>query len=461
MKTPVIVTSALIVAGLAIAPKFVGNAVENRLEDMVKTLNRSPMLEVSLSDYNKSWFSSDAVINVTFHGEATAGAGEDDFTVKLPLSVAHGPVIFDGAPSLDWVKWHLEVETGEQLKTLLRWDDSQPLYQFSGSVGLLQKIDFSERLLPFEIDSEAGVVKFSGYQGQGEGRGVVQYEGGAESLLIPIEGGSVVAKGLHVNFETELDLDKFVDGKLSNMSANFSLDQLDVGELFALKKLMVDVSSDYDAKTKLADATVAYSAAEVTVAEHTASDLALEIEVKNISDEFNDFYSEQLEQLDDSALEAENMQALLLKSLPLLLKNDPEFNIKKLAVTLPEGSFIGHANLAVKGVNADNIKLEDNAFWLQHTVFDSSFTADKPLAEKIATEFFTAQQANQQQAPQDMAEARQMAQQQASMTLMMLAGQGMLQDLDKTFKIDFSFNKGEVNLNGKAMPLPPGLIPQP
>ncbi|MBU2870343.1 DUF945 family protein [Colwellia sp. E2M01] len=86
-----IITVGLIAASLLVAPKFIGNIVEQEREKTIVELNKSDDITLTTTEYNSGWFGANVTSELTFNVE-----GDDlaEVTIALEEAMSFGPVMF-------------------------------------------------------------------------------------------------------------------------------------------------------------------------------------------------------------------------------------------------------------------------------------------------------------------------------------------------------------------------------
>lgn len=144
--TGLIVVVVLLAAAIGIAPYFIGQKVEaNFKQEIAMTNNQSPYAKLSISHYQRGWFSANADVTVSI----TPGqASSKPLSFDVPVTVKHGPVMMLPAG--------LKFGLGAFLI-------NQQTSQFNGTIGSL--ISFSGNASPFgkigQVSFDKDGLKFS------------------------------------------------------------------------------------------------------------------------------------------------------------------------------------------------------------------------------------------------------------------------------------------------------------
>ena len=511
MKKLTIAAGVVCAAGIILGPQMLGQRVEAQNQYLLHLINQNPFYEASWEQYEKGWFSTKGIlaIKLTFPGidthqilalqsnagqspaiqaerapsetglpEETANmslgtsllAGEEtEIKAKFTVDIQHGPVLLQDGFGIGLAAWDAHLISTEGMKEILDWDQTQALYRSRGTADLVGNLKFEDVISVFDINSadQSGTFTFNGYVASGElNSGHLVYKGTSKGL----EGGSSTGERFALNdLKVDLmldinDLESIMRGDLYDMEGEFSVASIIAkGESeFALEDITMMVSSKVNEDNTLADIGVGYGVGKFHADGLELTDAALDITLANYSAEFNRRYMKAFSEdiyANFELLDAQqNLEKLMLEALPLLLSEDPAFRVDSLRFTLPEGSFKSEATLQLSGVKQLPANPADMAFWLQHTTFSISASADKALAEKIASTTAKKQIMANSQVQMTEAQAHQAAAQQASMMLEMFGQQGLLVQKEKQYRFDFIFENGKALLNGQESPIPLGAL---
>ncbi|WP_275407090.1 DUF945 family protein [Alteromonas hispanica] len=151
----------------------------------------------------------------------------------------------------------------------------------------------------------------------------------------------------------------------------------------------------------------------------------------------------------------EKLQVFIKDNLLQQLQTEPEINIKKLAMTLPEGSIKGTANSKLTGITSLPETMEDVAYWVSHLLMDAQISADKAFVESMASGYMVAElAANPQTQGMTADELKSAADQQVPMVLDSFVQQGLLKETEQGFETSFALKDGTATINGTEVPLP-------
>ncbi|GGO67259.1 hypothetical protein GCM10010982_13290 [Bowmanella pacifica] len=460
--------AAIAVAAAVVSPYFIGQHVEQVVQQQVEQLNQQAGYRASITEYQGSWFKSSATIAVQFdiaQLDPAAAADMPEFPpLSINLAIKHGPVLFSSQGLIGLAAWQADMEA-DSLRKHLTWAEDQPLYQLTGVTSLFGSHSFSDEIpaLRFQ-ERQHSHIQFSGYQGGGEiTSNRIYYQGHANNLVGEENGENrLTLKDLRIEMDADVSVSAMMEGGFYDSQTRLVLDQLainvpgtDIGEVDA-KGLAIEVQTTRNADKATGDMHIAYLAKELKVAGYQSSDLALEVQMQNLNEGVMMEY-QKLARSGDMA-DPQAMMEFVEDNLPFALEDSPALNLSKLSGTLPMGKFSGYINSQIKVENVDDMfdgEWMRSDFWLNNLLVDAELTADKEVLLFVAKQQMLGQM---QQAIDfgrlDKEQAEQIAEEQAPMMLEMIQQQGILVETEQGYQSNFSLKEGEALLNGEPMPLP-------
>lgn len=473
MNKAILLSAGATLVALGVAPYFIGNSVQQRVNDAVSEINSHAMYSASVISYDKGWFSSTANVELAFDLNALNAAQqlavpampvEENPSINATLVAYHGPIFFSDDTSLGKVQYTVSI-AAESLREYLNWDENKPLYVNQGAVGLFGSHHYRDEIPAFIAEGEDGfTASFSGYKGVANQQGEnIMYTSASDSFAMSDDTFSFNITNLTMSMVFEGDFVKALKGELfeSEASANIAqmttsgLDEQD-GEV-VLENLTLITNTDINEQNNTANIYAEYSLDKVTGPDVEASDMMLGLAINNLELDFvrayQDFSNESL------AIPADQL-GLKLKSFVqdhLLgqLLVEPEINITALKATVPEGSFTANANTKLVGITALPGTMEDVAYWISHLLADAKISADKAFAESMTSGYMMGQiLANPQAQNMTAEEIKAAADQQAPMMLNAFAEQGFLKITEQGYETELEFKDGKATVNGTPVPLP-------
>jgi uncharacterized protein YdgA (DUF945 family) len=464
-------------AALLIAPTFIGNSIETKARSTLAALNEQPLYSASIVSYDKGWFSSSAQIEIAldFNGilaaqqvgntqdVSTEDVGMENPTIIANVNAYHGPIYFGDGVGIAKVKYNIAVQ-GEALREYVAWPDDVPLYFNEGKLGLFNGLNYSDAIPALQGVDDELTLNFSGFNGEAkhEGDGI-RYQGQAESLSM--NDGAFSFEMLNttadITYSDDVDMLAAMNGELFEGDAAIAIEEMvfsdETGTNILVEALRVITNTDIDEDTNTASVYVEYAVDKVEGAAQDASDMVIGIAINNLDVDFikayQDFSNSTLSTPADEL--PEKLQAFIKDNLLQQLQTEPEINITKLAMTLPEGSFTGKANSKLVGVTALPDTLEDPSYWVSHLLANAQIKADKAFVESMASGYMVAElAANPQTQGMTAEELQSLAAQQVPMVLNTFVEQGFIKQTENGYDAEFVLKDGKANLNGAEIPLP-------
>jgi uncharacterized protein YdgA (DUF945 family) len=468
MKKGLLIGAAVVVAVLAISPKYIGTEVEKNLQHNAVQISQLPGYQLEITSLDQSWFNTHATLTLALD-LAGMGATQDQNELPVPevtidLDINHGPLLFSGLGVVGVADWTATVNS-QELREHLVWPAETPFYRIQGVTGLSGNSSFQDMLSAFEgkQTQQLSSLSFSGYTGSGEMSGDnIRYYGSADSLALQSEALIINNQKLAINLQAETNFASMLQGEFYNSDTLVSLEKLDIinnqsAQPITLDGLKLRAQSKVNQEHETGDIALDYRLANLTMPEFNASDLQLAMDISQISLDFLKAYQGFVRDMaaTDPKQSEQATQAFMLDNLLMVLRPEPELNITSLKGTLPQGDFNGYLNSKLVNIDSLPENMADKGFWIKHTLADAQVQMDKEVAEWLAAR----QMLNQLKTsvpPQqwDQAQMEQLARQQAPVMLENLAKQGMLSQTEEGYQAMFSLKDGKANLNGTAIPLP-------
>ena len=472
MNKAFIVGAGVTLAGLLIAPTFVGNSVESQTRSAIEKIDDHPLYSASVLSYDKGWFSSTATIELSLEIDTLLAAQQIDpaeqDTPDKPVVIAkvnafHGPVYFGDGVGIAKVKYNASVD-GNMLREYVTWQENQPFYYNEGKVGLFNGLSYTDTIPALKALENDGDIEFvfSGFNGEASDEGgATRYIGSSKSVEISGAGFSLGMLNTTVDMTYHGDFMAAISGKLFESDAALTAEQIEFSDStdtnVIIDTLRMITSTDIDEQANTADIYLEYAVDDIKGAAQEASDIAIGIAVNNLDIDFIEAYQEfsNASLMVPSEDLPEKLQVFIKDNLLQQLQTEPEINIKKLAMTLPEGSIKGTANSKLTGITSLPDTMEDVAYWVSHLLMDAQISADKAFVESMASGYMVAElAANPQTQGMTADELKSAAEQQVPMVLDSFVQQGLLKETEQGFETSFALKDGTATINGTEVPLP-------
>lgn len=466
MKKLVLSVCALSVAGALITPKLVASNIESNINNLVTEINNVHGYKATLVNLSQGWFSSEGAINITIDPDAF-GAKDSNELEKIDATfnfdASHGPILTNSDSIIGLMAADVKLADG-QLRELLEWSSDKPLYGAQVHSDLLGNLSYKDNIQGFTVKAEADAnIEYKGYQGSGTFKNNEWVYAGT-SLPVTIES----AKGDMTIGEIELDLTAKAsfaemletnlydsDSKINIKTLTFLDKSKDVD--VALENLYLTAISAIDETKKVANVGITYGLDALKANDFTASDLALSLEINNISNEFLQAYKAAAPEFSEGSTEQvqAKLQQFFQENLLTVVAAEPQINISSLKGTLKEGSFESQVNTSLVGITQLPQMLQDPSFWLSHVLANGEIVGDKAVIEHLASLVMVNQlKANPQTMGMSEAELEQIAKQQVPQMLQMFMQQGFIVANETSYTSKFSFKDKALTVNDKQIPLP-------
>lgn len=336
-----------------------GYLTEKQVKEDLKTVNQSNGLTANLEEYKRGWFTSKAILSWGLHipehvvtsadGQSETVAAQD-FSMKMPLNIHHGPVIFaDKSVKFGLGYAHTEIllpeKFAQQFNNTFSSESTQPKLDLSLFVTYLQNTS---------IDASIPAFKLIAKQGNGQ----LDWFGMTSSTSLSPDmkkvSGNITVDGLKIakgqiktdmsSVTSEYNLHKTTSG-LYLGDASLSFPSLvvtnDDKKIFELAQF--DVHSDTNIEEGLFNSHFKSSIEKIATNDKTYGPGRLEVAIRNLDAEALARINQQANQLQQGP-DGQRQQALLamLPELPQLFSKGAEFEVTELNFVMPQGTIEGN-----------------------------------------------------------------------------------------------------------------------
>lgn len=365
-----IVGLVVILAALVLGGYYgMGIITERTVRQNLDAVNKSNGLFVNILKYDRGWFTSTASLDWRLHVperivKSTDGQSQtvpaQDFTMQMPLTVYHGPIIVANNTvrfglGYAYTDIALPAKYSEQFKTQFTSESTQPKLNISLFVNYLNNSQIEMAVPNFKLIAKDG--------------GQFEWKGFESTLKVTSDAGSInggfTVKGLQLSkddmngvmgeLSSEYNLNK-TDTGLYLGDASLSLPSFSVNKnnalMFELRDFDLHTSSDID--NGLFNSHFKTSLEKIVANGKTFGPGNLEMAIRNLNAEVLGHINEQIITAQKSPTDLEKQQALMaiLPEVPKLFNRGPEFEISDLSFTLPEGKIEGSLLISLpKGEN--------------------------------------------------------------------------------------------------------------
>lgn len=336
-----------------------GLLTERTFKRNVDIINQSNGLFVDVEHYNRGWFSSSALVNLSLRFPShvvknadgqTAVIPAKEYKVKIPFMVFHGPVMFSHRGvkfGLGYADTQVLLPTKyvSEFNTMYTTASIQPKLNLSLLVNYLDNSFINMDIPAFKLISknDGSIFDWSGLNTQMNlSRGLHKIKGN-----VGLDGLQMIKDKVKATFGkmvADYNLHQ-ANGGIYLGEAAFSLPQLVVEngnqKMFALEQWDMHTSSDIQQNLFSSSFTTSFK--KLMLHDKQYGPGMLEISVKNLDAPTLAQINQLSNSMQQSSVEARQQTVMgLLPLLPKLLSKGPAIEISKLSLVMPEGVVNGN-----------------------------------------------------------------------------------------------------------------------
>lgn len=349
-----LIALVLVIAIVAISPKFIGSMVVDERQNLISLLNDVDGIDVSSKSYKASWFGANSVLEITFQ---LPEQGFGDVTVIVDESLSFGPVIFTDND------WYLALGHSEiSFRSPDDLIDDEIMTFINEKVHLSATLTFSNNIVSHittdEVSFEDGDTQFVAQASTGQFSITKQKEFiGAMSwggLELKSTDGKVVLGRVAMSTHQSLVSGNYLQGTaILSGDAKFLVDSINISDtsgsdIFTLKKLLFTTSVAIE--DDLLALRLNYGAEQITSVGKTFKEANLEIVIAdidiNVMQELNVLLASLPSDDSGQALSAEITEAIP-EFVDKILANDPSLKVTDFSLLSDHGKIASQFNLAV------------------------------------------------------------------------------------------------------------------
>ncbi|KZN14081.1 YdgA family protein [Marinomonas sp. TW1] len=456
MKKILAVFVFVLLAACLIAPKFIAPKYQEQLSQLVTNLNSAPGYEASLDSLEESWFTSKSVLHLSYDlSMIDPNLYGQKLEADLVLDAHFGPLLMSEAGVVGLFDVHAYY-AGDSLREILNWSEDQAFFDASVVMDLMGNIESVDQVPAFDITN--GQFTFSGYKGKGEfTSNSMAYQGQIDQLNLDKYYDKLQLTNTQLTLNIQSGADVLTSGGFYNGDISIGFDQFSLGSQNNPNELEVNgasllVSSLLDTDSQLGKIISRYAVENVRSEEFSADELALVVEMTNLSNQFFLDYKTFSDALlaEGNASPDELMIALftfMTDNLDELLSHKPELNMTEFSGHLAEGAFNATLNSHLKEINGPVSidQLLDQNFWLWNLMVNANLQADETLISHLGERYLAQQMRTTTDSPQ--------VKQQVQMLLNNFIQQGLIKREDDQLMTQIEIADGQGKIYDFPFPL--------
>ncbi|MCA0403263.1 MAG: YdgA family protein [Proteobacteria bacterium] len=362
----------VILAALVLGSYYgMGYLTEKKIREDLEKINETNGINVQISEYNRHWFSSDAIFNwklyvpeqvLTNANGQTQTVPAHDYQLQMPLTIHHGPVIFANKTvkfGLGYAHTDLTLPEKyvEQFNDLFTADSIKPQLGLSLFVSYLNNASLDTSIPAFKLIAKQGNAQFD-WLGMNSTTSISPKMDEIEGN-VAIDGMRFVKDQANTNLAaitSEYNLHQDKDG-LYFGDVSFAFPSLVIMNQ-ATKLLEIDqfnVRSNTNIENSLFSSQFKVSIDKLVSHDKTYGPGNLEVAIRNLDAEVLARINQQVNQIQQSQPAERQMAMLaLLPELPKLFSKGPQFEISEMNLNLPEGAIEGNLLISLPKTDAGN-----------------------------------------------------------------------------------------------------------
>ena len=449
MKKIFSVIVLVVVAAFVIPPKFIAPKFQEQVNITIDKINKMPGYVASIESTESSWFASKNIITISVDlGQYQPSLENEQIELQFALDTQYGPLLFADQGIIGLYQANIII-SGDEQRTLLTWDDTQPLYQLSALSGFDGNVKFKDKVPAFtSLEKD---FTFSGYNGEGQiSNAAFSYDGLVSQVALDNPEQPVKAENIALSMQINTDLETIMKGGFYDSTANVSIGTFTAGTEISASGLAMIAKTTLDNDTQLGTVELSYLAKEFAYSDYQVSDLTLITELAKFSNQFFLDYTSYNESLVEQNLSYEDLikeqLSFLENNIEELLSHQPEFNITDFSGSLPEGDF--QADLTSKLGDQYTPTLDDlfiPEFWLYNSLVNANIEIDDKLVSNLAERFLAQQMNTTVDSPA--------VKQQVQLFINHFEQQGFFIHEDEKYRSKLKVEGGETYINGQFVPL--------
>lgn len=452
-----------------------GVLTENTLMENMKSISDTNGVEVTISNYKRNWFTSEAELNwklkvpAQISQQAKETIPEQNYDIKLPLHIVHGPFIFtNGGLHFGLGYAHSALNLPEQyekqFKEAFTEASDKPKLDMNILVTYFNKSKVNLNVPSFKLFTKEGNAEFDWHGMENRVNITKEMKNIVGNFLVngiqfkkEKEGSFSMGK-----FNIEYDLNKTDSGFVLG-TTDVNLDSLHVEDkgksVFSITTLESTTSTTIE--NGLFTAHLKASFDKITTKNKVVGPFNIEIAIRNLDAETLINLNNQVSSM-QQAPEAARQQMFLtmLPELPKLFSKGPELEIPEMHITMPEGAVKGNSFISLpKQENTNPLEL------IQNVTGKGKLTIPAAVLKVVLTESIQHKLASQPDLEQTLLEQMQkdtaktasttppsreeIVKMRVEQQLNGITQTGLAVKTGENYVLEFNLEKGQVTVNGK------------
>lgn len=444
---------AILTAGAVGLPYYVGIKAEESLRadhELIAKELLLPGLTITLSDYQRGWFSSTALTSIHF---APAEGGGEPLRIEVTHAIDHLPSLSHGAIASLTSEVVVPEPWKKEAERLFHGESPLKVVTYVSFTGN-EEATISSPAFTSSVDEGDVTIEWRG--AQGHARETRNNKKMSASLALPglrfsTPQATVVVDAL--NYQVDM-----VRGSYDIWfgSSNADLKRFEFSAIDGERRQQLQLNNISFNTEQQERGTVTDGSGIVEIGEVTFDDLTLNSAVYDF--EYRNFDTKTLHDIQNALRQSysnsdpSQVGAVMLGALPALLRAQPEITIRRLEFKGSLGEFNGKLHLAMKGKWDDSLSGNPLAL-LAMLDADLELSVSKGIVQNIAhsqarTTVMALAQAQNRQLSEKRVED--MASDLATQQLKAMEANGYLQSSGELYTTRIVFKNGQLHINGKA-----------
>ena len=469
-KTSSVALVIILVVLALLAPWLTGVLTESHVTQRIAAMSDNAIFVAELRDYERGWFASTARVELTvsprYLAEMRAGAppAGDFLAQRVPVLVElrHGPLVLGDTVHFGMSTFVARSAPDAVFAAALREDLGMPyLFELRGRAGFGGGFDFDGDVPPIDYADGATELAFSGLAVDGalRGRRLVA-AGSMESLVYRNPFSTAAAEGLHAAADYELRANDIALGSTDVALERITLASMLLGAEPLLDARALRLRNEVDLHDSGAHMRISIDYAGDSIAAGsqfalTEADLGVTLARLDAA-AMRQYYALMRNAARGGIVGSGDLGAALAPVLERLLEAGPTLAFDPIRFAMSGEPFSATVRVETDpaALPPGRRNFQDPALWLAMASVDADAEISKGLAQDLAERFARMQLAGiVGDGPIAEDEVARMAEAQASLLLVMLAGQGYLEDAGDRYTAALRFAAGQLTVNGTRVPL--------